>query len=627
MVSLTPAARADPMCLAEYQNDVGTPLQVEVDIQPIGRRVIIPAGQTVLHAAIAGGVELLTLCGGNGWCEQCRVQLVSGSLSAPTGAETAAFDEEELRSGWRLACQARALSSLRIYVPPGSLTTSQRLQLEGQQVATVPDPVVEVADVTLEEPDLHDVRSDATRVLDALSAAGTPASQIALPLLESLSEQLRVQSWQARFVVRGQQLVALLPRPVPVLGLAIDIGTTKIAAYLLDLATAETLASVGAMNPQIPYGEDVISRIAYANTHGEGGRAQLRSLLVERINEMVGELCTQAGAQSKQIVEVVLVGNTCMHHLLSGLPVKQLGQAPYVAALTEALDVGARELGLAVAPGARAYLPPNIAGYVGADHVAMLLASEIWRASGTVLALDIGTNTEISLSYRGQLFCCSSASGPAFEGAHISAGMRAAPGAVERVQIRDGLIRVSTIGGQPAIGICGSGMLDVLGEMVQANVLDGRGMMNRTDPRVRHVNGLDEFELLPASATGNGRALTINRKDVHEVQLAKGAIRGAVELLLSEAGVSVAAIDEIIVAGAFGTYLDPNSAMAIGMFPRLPLDRFRQIGNAAGTGARQILLSANLRGVAEKLARQVRYVELTTHPEFQARFLDALSFP
>jgi uncharacterized 2Fe-2S/4Fe-4S cluster protein (DUF4445 family) len=401
-------------------------------------------------------------------------------------------------------------------------------------------------------------------------------------------------------------------------GLAVDIGTTKLAAYLLDLRAGRTLAQAGAMNPQIAYGEDVISRIAYANAHTDG-RQILQACLVETLNQLVRELCVDAAIEREQIVKAVVVGNTAMHHLFAGLPVRQLGEAPYLPATREALEIAARDVGLQLAPKVHIYMPPIIAGFVGTDHVAMILSTGLWQPGRTRLALDIGTNTEISLAAGGQLWSCSCASGPVFEGAHIRDGMRAAPGAIERVQIIHGNVHFQTINHLPPAGLCGSGILDVVAELYKADLLDAQG-------RLRHARGDKGFVLVPASAAGHHHNIVVTRRDVHEVQLAKAAIRAGTEILLRRAGLSASEVDEVIIAGAFGSYLDVNSAIRIGMFLPLPRDRFRQVGNAAGAGARQLLLSAAQRQLAAEIARRVEYIELTTQPDFTNAYVAAMHF-
>jgi uncharacterized 2Fe-2S/4Fe-4S cluster protein (DUF4445 family) len=307
--------------------------------------------------------------------------------------------------------------------------------------------------------------------------------------------------------------------------------------------------------------------------------------------------------------------------------VHQLGTAPYLPAVTEAMTIPSQELGLALPPQTPVYLPPNIAGYVGADHVSVWVATEMARETRTVIALDIGTNTEIGLVHAGRYYCCSCASGPAFEGAHIRDGMRAAPGAIERVQITDHTIHIHTISNQPAVGICGSGILDVVAELLAAQAIDETGNFKIDHPLVRTpLKSRRECLLVQAENTGHGRDIIVNRKDVNEIQLAKSAIRTGTELLLHDAGIGDDDIDEFIIAGAFGTYLDLESAIRVGMFPNLPRERFKQVGNAAGAGARQMLVLTERRRMAEDIALRVNYVELTTHPKFTETFIKQLMF-
>ncbi|TRZ50443.1 DUF4445 domain-containing protein [bacterium] len=594
-----------------------------VDIEPIGRRVQIEPGTTLLGAAQASGVNLVSLCGGEGWCESCQVRVASGQCSPLTEAERSVFSEEMLTHGYRLACQAIPLSDVKIYIPPESLTAPQRLQLEGQEVIIAIDPLVKAVDVTFDPPNLSDLRADDVRIIDALALNGHPNTRIDFPLLETLSNDLRSLNWKVRFVLRESEIVAVLPPGASIYGLAVDIGTTKLAAYLVDLSSGETVAKTGAMNPQIAFGEDVISRIAYAGQEARG-RVLLQTRVVEAMNEMLAELCRQANITTGQVIQAMVVGNTAMHHFIAGLPVNQLALAPYVPAASEALAIRAGYLGLKSAPGAYIQLLPNIAGYVGADHVAVILATEIWKTERTVLAIDIGTNTEITLASAGRLLSCSCASGPAFEGAHIHDGMRAAPGAIERVQIKDGEVFVFAIGSQPPVGICGSGILDAVAEMRKAGILNEKGALLTGKQQVRETAQGNEFVLVPAEKTGHGREITISRRDVNEIQLAKAAIRTGINVLLETAAISAQEVEEVLIAGAFGTYINLASAIRIGMFPDLPLERFKQIGNAAGMGAKRALISKKSLSEARSIAERAQYIELTTHTNFQNDFLNAM---
>jgi uncharacterized 2Fe-2S/4Fe-4S cluster protein (DUF4445 family) len=593
-----------------------------VDFEPLGRRAQVAQGTTLLEAARQAGVGLSAVCGGAGTCGGCRVRVVSGPVSPPTEAET-----EAANAGLRLACQTRVLGDVRVDVPPDSITAAQRVQIEGREQPTELDPAVRAFDVSVQPASLADLRSDATRLEDALGQHATPVSRFDLAALRQAPPLLREGGWRARVAVKGGAALAILPTGTPLLGLAVDIGTTKLAAYLVDLGSGETLASLGRMNPQIAYGEDVMARIAYAMKAPERAR-ELQRVLVEGLNELMGDLCAQAGHQRAAIVEVVLVGNTCMHHLALGLPVASLGLAPYVPVLSDAYDLKARDLGLEVASGADVHLLPNIAGFVGADHVAMVLATDIHRAGRTTVGLDIGTNTEIVLAAGGRLLSCSCASGPAFEGAHIRDGMRAAPGAIERVRLTDNRVEYQTIDGAPPVGICGSGILDGVAELVRAGVLRTSGaFVAGSHTRVRGSGRSTEFLLVPAGERGAPRDVAITRKDVNEIQLAKGAIRAGIEVLLEEAGLEREQVERVVVAGAFGTYLDVDSAVATGMFPPLPRERFVQVGNAAGMGAKMALVSRRCRAAAGEIAHRVEYVELTTHPRFVKFYTAALQLP
>lgn len=596
---------------------------VWVDFEPIGRRVEVPDGTDLLSAAQQAGVQLVSICGGIGSCEECIVRLESGELSTPTMIEEDALGADELDAGMRLACQAHALSDLKVDVPPESLTTPQRLQIEGQSVQVDLRPPVIPVEISVEPPTLHDLRSDTGRIGEALAESGLESPTFPLSLLRDLSPRMRELDWHARLAMRGSEVVGVFPLGTPLLGLAVDVGTTKMAAYLVDLIAGGTLAKAGEMNPQVAYGEDVVSRIDYTTRHADG-RATLQSRVIQTINHLAEGLCVEAGFVASQIVDAVFVGNTAMHHLCAGLPVHQLGVSPYVPAVGGALDLPAHEIGLRFSPGTRVHFPPNIAGYVGADHVSMLLATEVWQSEGTVIAIDIGTNTEITLASGGRLLTCSCASGPAFEGAHIRDGMRAAPGAIERIQIDDGQVLLQTINNEPAVGICGSGILDAVAQMLSAGALNSSGKLLEGHSNVRANRSGGEFLLVPSDRSGHGREIVVSRKDVNEIQLAKAAIRTGMEILMLEAGITHDQLDQVIVAGAFGTYLDVGSAKRIGMFPPIPDERYRQVGNAAGEGAKQMLLSSQRRTIAQDLIQRVEYVELTIHKQFMEAYMKAL---
>jgi uncharacterized 2Fe-2S/4Fe-4S cluster protein (DUF4445 family) len=599
-------------------------LSYTVDFQPVGRRGACPEGGTLLDAARALGVDLASVCGGYGTCGSCKVQIVAGELTPAGLREQRELSAAELAQGYRLACLAEPLSDCRVHVPPESLTALQRTQVEGLEVPAEVRPSVTTCVVDIAPPTLDDLRGDDERLCEVVSATcGLEATVADLAVARQASTELRRLNWQARVTLRGSEVVHIAPVDEPWLGLAVDIGTTKIATYLVDLATGQTLDARGAMNPQIAYGEDVIARLVYASK-GEAESRRMQTLLVDGLNQLVSSACSAAGARPADVVDAVVVGNTAIHHLFLGLPVPQLALAPYVPAVRGAVDVKARDMGLQFAPGARVHLLPNIAGYVGADHVAMLLATGIAGRSDSVLAIDIGTNTEMCLAHGGQMTSLSCASGPAFEGAHIKFGMRAAPGAIERVRIVEGRAEYKTIGDEPPVGICGSGLLDVVAHLRLAGLLDRRGRLD--GHLVQESEGDREFVIASGTEAGNGRPIAVTQHDIRELQLAKGAIRCGIETLLQDAGIAAGDLDQVIIAGAFGTYIDVESAIGIGLLPQVPPERVSQVGNAAGTGARLALISAAYRDQGRDLVQRVRYLELARTSRFMRNFAEAMSF-
>ncbi len=594
-----------------------------IDYEPVGRRGKCQKNESLLACARRLGVGISSVCGGKGTCHSCKVQVLSGAVSKPTSNELQFFSPKELNDGWRLACQTYPTSDVKLTVPPEAMTTPQRAQVEGLEVAVRPEPPVQGYYLQLNAPSLSAPQADADSLLEALNQQyQLHCGKVDIGVLRILSDRLRAWDWKCQAIVRNDEVVALLPPESRQLGLAVDLGTTKIAGYLVDLTDGRTLAAKGVMNPQISYGEDIISRITGV-VQAPDESQPVQKLAVEAINELGADLCAEISASTEEIVEAVVVGNTAMHHLFLGLPVRQLAVSPFVPAVSRAVDVKAGDLGLHIAPGAYVYLLPNIAGFVGADHVAMLLATGVLSAEGPAIALDIGTNTEVSLINNGEVTATSCASGPAFEGGHIKYGMRAAAGAIERLRIVDNSIHYQTVDEAAPIGICGSGILDALAQLYLAGIINEGGRIMDKHPGVRTDKNRREFVLVGEEERGGQPAITITQHDVRELQLAKAAIRTGIQALLEESGCSEDAIKQVIIAGAFGTYIDVASAVAIGMLPSLPLERFQQAGNAAGTGARLALISLGKRAEAQAIASRVKYVELGSVPKFDKTFIQA----
>lgn len=601
----------------------------QVQFQPTGKRIHVPVGCNLLEAARRAGIEITSDCGGEGTCGQCQVVVLRGSVSPPQGNETFALSELDLHSGRRLACSARVQSDLVVEVPKESTLTGQRLQIESSLAAFAPDPLVRAYTLDLARATLSDARSDLSRVRDALRDGYTLEAPRAVPgVIRQISTILREHGWRVTVFVRGAEIVGAAMPGARAIGYCVDLGTTKIAAALVDLESGQVLASAGAPNPQVGYGEDVISRI---NTilRSPSNAGLLAEKVRAALQDLLAGLLDGTGLPAEQVVEGCIVGNTVMIHLLLELPVRQLAGAPYVAAASDALEVRADELGLRMAPGASVYIPPGIGGFIGSDHTAMMLACEIDRAGQVTLGIDIGTNTEIVLRKPGGdlLSSASCASGPAFEGAHIAEGMRAAAGAIDKVKItRDG-VELSTIQNELPVGLCGSGIIDAAAELHRCGLINRHGSFDRQNPRVREGQHGGEFLLAPAASSATGRDITIDQKDINEIQLAKGAIQAGLRILLEVNGATPADVREVIIAGAFGSYLNIEHAAAIGLFPHLPNARFRQVGNAALAGAVGLLISAGARQRAGEIQRAARYQELTTYPRFTRIFAQAMLFP
>lgn len=603
-------------------NDKQTKTQYTIDFEPVGKRVLSHPGETLADSALRAGIDLITSCNGLGVCASCKVEILDGTVSAHTANEHSRLRKWKDNPNLRLACQTNPLSDVRVFIPAGSLTQGQQLQIDGHYHPTELNIPFFTKIITIPPPTLQDLRGDWERLQDEYHKSSGMKLQASLPVLKEIPARVRKLNWTVKLVIRDlgiqQELISILAPDAAYYGIAFDIGSTKVAAFLTNLESGEMIDQRGFMNPQIAVGEDIINRLSHA-MHNPDNARKLQDMLVDRIIQYLKEITRKFKLDPAQIIDMVVVGNTAIHHLFCGLPIKSLGEAPYVPAIQHSLSFPAILHGIHIAAGAQIYLPPNIAGYVGADHVAALLATRIQDSDQTLCLIDIGTNTEISLIHESQIHACSCASGPAFEGAHIQDGMRAAPGAIDQVKIENNQIELSTIGQKPPSGICGSGILSVMAEMRRNKIIDQRGVFNREHPLVEPTQ-----RVLILNTNENGHEIKITRKDVNEVQLAKGAIRSGIEILCQKAGIQPDQIDHFLVAGAFGNYLDIASAIEIGMFPDVPLERFSQIGNAAGAGARMLLVNHFQRNIAERIGQEIHYVELTAEASFNDTYVSAL---
>ena len=583
----------------------------------LDREILSQDGETIYQSARRGGVRIIGACGGRGTCGTCRLLVVEGEVEAASEKTMLGSGRGEKNPQWVRACQVKPKSDCVMEIAARSLAPVVRTEFDaGETVEILPlDPAVMSREVKVPEATLADNLSDFDRVTRALAS---PWPEVDLVAARQLPAALRGGDWSLRAHIRERELIGFSPASRRTLGLAVDLGTTNVAGFLIDLQSGARVASLGIENPQAAWGADVISRMNHA-IHGPASAEELRQAASTAINAIAHDLCFSVGAATTDIVDVAICGNTAMHHLLLGLPVRQLGRAPFIAAVRDAMDVKARELDLTVCSGAYVHLAPNIGGFVGSDHVTALLATEdLWRERTTTLVMDIGTNTEISLIHRGDIMSVSCPSGPALEGGHISCGMRAAEGAIERVAVEDGRIKIEVIGNRKAVGLCGSGVIDSLAALRQIGILDDGGRITGQHPDILEMDG----ERMAVLAPG----VYFNQHDIRAVQLAKAAIRTGIELLLRDRELREDDIDLVVIAGAFGSYIDVGSAIAIGLLPVLPLDRFKQVGNAAGIGVQRILASRQTRARGRELAQRCRYVELSTRADFQKTFLHNIGF-
>jgi uncharacterized 2Fe-2S/4Fe-4S cluster protein (DUF4445 family) len=624
---------------------------------PSGRRGKVRIGSTILEAARSLGADIDSVCGGHGWCGRCQVSVTEGtfpkfglvssasSLGPLRQVECDCAADGGLASGRRLGCVARIGGDLVIDVPPESQVCRPLVRKSADQREVDADPLIRLHYIELPPASLEDQSADVTRVERQL------AEQWGLPVplgwsaavLAALPGALRSGGWRTTVAVRRNcEAAAVWPGfRQRAIGLAVDVGTTTLAAHLCDLATGEVLASAGAMNPQITYGEDVMSRISHAGASAEA-RLQLAQMLRQAIERLAVAVAGEAQQSVGDILEVAIVGNPTMHHLLLGFDPAQLGASPFPLVVDRALDFHAAELGLTVLPLARIYVLPCIAGHVGADTAGMLLAeAPAEDDTETVLMVDVGTNAEIVLAHQGRLWACSSPTGPAFEGAQISAGQRAAPGAIERVRIDRGDLtpRLKAIGselwsdapgfeashGEAGVtGICGSGIIEAVAELYLAGIVGPDGRING-DLAAACPNLVPQGLLWAYRLYAGNRQILVTQSDVRAIQLAKAALYAGAKLLMRRAGAR--RLDRIVLAGAFGSYIDPTHALVLGMIPDCSPANIRSAGNAAGTGARIALVSAKARRWIEDLVRRVDKVETAADPSFQTLYVEAMALP
>ncbi|MDE0253753.1 MAG: ASKHA domain-containing protein [Rhodospirillaceae bacterium] len=636
--------------------DEAVEAEAKIVFTPSGRRGTFPVGTNLLQAARDLGVDLDSVCGGRGICGRCQITIstgrfakfglesAAGHLSAFSANEQRYKDRRGLAEERRLGCHATVQGDLVIDVPPDSQVHKQVVRKRAEVRDITVNPAVRLHYVEVEKPDMHHPTGDFERLATALREQwGLGELESDVRILQKLQKSLREGDWKATVAIhRKERIIAIWPGfRGKAYGLAYDVGSTTVAAHLADLSTGEVVASVGVMNPQIRFGEDLMSRVSYAMMN-PGGDIELTEAVREAVNRLVADAAAEAGIAADDILNATFVGNPIMHHLLLGIDPVELGGAPFALATNRAQTLWASEIGLAVNPDARVYFLPCIAGHVGADAAGVILSETPYLSDDTVLIVDVGTNAEIVLGNRERILAASSPTGPAFEGAQIVCGQRAAPGAIERVRIDpetlEARIRVigcdlwsdepgfdAATGDTGVTGICGSGIIEALAEMYLAGLIrpDGTidgGLSGRTD-RLQAEDRTFSYRLYRAGE----RDIRIYQVDVRAIQLAKAALYAGARLLMDR--LRIAAPDRIVLAGAFGTHIEPKYAMILGMIPDCALDKVTSAGNAAGTGATIALLDQAARDEIERVVRGIEKVETAVEPEFQRHFVDAMALP
>ncbi len=610
--------------------------KVSIEFRPHDKVTRVPPGMTIFNAANWIGLPIDSTCGAKGTCGKCKVRILHGHNGA-TAADRRIFTEKELADGWRLSCRSEANADVVCHVP--RLMGNPKAALMGFDRHVILNANVHKIPLILTPPSLEDQRSDFSRIRDALEPEGY-AVEASLNLLRQLPAVLRRHQWHVTAVVAGHELVSVEGGDTSdrAFGLAFDIGTTTVVGMLIDLNSGAPVAVRSALNGQAVQGADVISRISYTMLN-EDGLSELNRVILSTLNGLIAELLVEGRVAPHEVYEVVTAGNATMQHLLLGVDPEAIGLEPFIPAVEEMVQASAQEVGLDILPQAQIHCLPYLGAYVGADLVAGLLATGLAQNEGVRLLVDVGTNGEIILGSAARTVATAAPAGPAFEGAQIQDGMRASDGAIEAVTIHSDRLALQVIGDVPPIGLCGSGLLDAVAQLRLTGLMLPSGRFVQAEDAAAMVapelaqriitdeQGRRSFVLAWPEESGSGKAIVLTQRDVRELQFAKGSIAGGIEVVMQELGVSSEDLEEIFLAGSFGSYINPQSARIIGLVPPVPVERIKAVGNAAGEGAKIALLSFRERQVARSLPQIVEYHELSGRGDFNDSFLAVLQFP
>ncbi|EHQ35520.1 ASKHA domain-containing protein [Methanoplanus limicola] len=598
---------------------------VSVMFEPDGK-VVSGTSDTLLELALNGNVSLRGECGGAGTCGKCRVQIIRhyGSLNELTRTEEEKLSDDEIKDGYRLACQAKILSgNCTVYIPPGSRSAKREISAVGLDEDVTPEPAVKKIHIHIGKSSFSDIRPDLERLRSELRCP--KETEISLGTLTELPKILRKSGWDVTVGMYGNRIISVEPGDTTeeIFGISVDIGSSKVICHLVNLITGETIARANAENPQVMYGEDIVSRITYASRKPEN-LGKLRRLIADTINFLIDSVCRQSGISPESVYDMVFVGNSVMHHIFLGITPKYIGVAPFIPAVGDLVSFPAKDLSLNMNGEGLVTAIPLIGGYIGSDAVANLLITKIYEQDEISLVIDIGTNSEILLGNSEKILACSAPSGPSFEGAHISSGMKAVSGAIESVKIEDGNVIYRTIDDVKPKGICGSGVIDLVAELYREKIITGTGKFrDLSHPKIK-VDGVPEFVIEESFDTGNNGDITITEKDINEFLLAKGSLKTGWTILAEKFGIEPSQIKKVYLAGSFGTHVNIENAVILDIIPGIKRENIVFAGETAVGGAKIALKSVHERRKLEKILEKVEYIELSVEKSFNRRYIRSI---
>lgn len=609
----------------------------KVVFKPFDNEIIMPEGSTIKEAIIKSGVDFDFPCGGIGNCGKCRIKLLEKSLP-PTLKEQSYLTEKEFSQGIHLACETKIHDNLTVELQKNDENIHNILQWSVERTSNV-DPLINKTYVEVDLPSLEEQKSDLKRLKEKLSLKNSSYQNIKIKFsaLKDLPDIIREAQHKITVINDDSEILGIEKGNTSskILGIAFDIGTTTIVGYLIDLNTGKELSVSSTLNPQVKFGADVISRTTYANQNVDGIK-MMQTTLLKAIDKLIGDTLNKASLRREDVYSITVVGNTCMHHIFLGLTPRYIAAIPYVPVISEPINLNASDLNLHINPCGKIFILPTIAGFVGADTVAVILATEMDKNSDIKLAIDIGTNGEIVLGSSKKLVSCSAAAGPAFEGAQISSGMRGAKGAIDHVNFGKSMTYTVIGNGKPE-GICGSGLLDIIAGFVELGIINKRGKIlspsefinpfaKSFEKCIVTYDNAKAFLVVPENGTAHGRPIMITQNDITALQLAKGAISAGINILIDKLGITTCDIKEVLLAGAFGNYMNPHSACAIGLIPKALENKIKMVGNAAGTGSKLALLSKTEYERSNNIASTVKYIELGAQKNFNRSFAKGMQF-